>query len=528
MNNITLLRGRCPSPFLDHAKFNDTGGFIPGRFCAPMTPDLTCCLPCPATDYVYPDDFTSWYRASEWVNVASLVFLLILLITITFVHKDYSKRTYLSTCLIIAVAIESLGFAVGLATKPNQCFNEITPNDMYTSMSCAWSGALICCGGLAISTWLWFRALTMHLTIVWDRNPGDRFFYYSQLAGWGVTGLFFTLTICLTGVSFRFGDACHVNSKHSMIVFWGPLLAIAGSAAIMQFSTLAYCVNVFLRNIWSDEPTEDSHSASASATYYSESLRTHSAGAVYKRIRIAIFLQWRSIILVVFILGDVIFFSIVFVYFNRQTQSITKDLSRIRPWVSCLIEHGGDKTDCYTQAEHAFVSEAIVTAVLVLLGIAGIQTFLLQARWTMIRGWIEFFRKFVGRSKHEFVSLDAKQSKGFELTKIGSPIPLTNMPRNPSIQSPVSVYSFRDHKTSDFDTDLEQQLAASASRAYHTPSMSFSHPRAHSGSSGGGSGTVSRLDWDTRNAEPGRGGLNFHPPSVNDEDYDRTTKNPSW
>ena len=40
-----------------------------------------------------------------------------------------------------------------MPSRPPQCHNEITPNDMHTSLSCAWSGAFIICGGLIADVW---------------------------------------------------------------------------------------------------------------------------------------------------------------------------------------------------------------------------------------------------------------------------------------------------------------------------------------------------------------------------------------
>lgn len=78
----------------------------------------------------------------------------------------------------------------------------------------------------------------MHLQICWDVTPGKKFFYWSQGLGWLVSATFFTITNTITGVSFRFGDVCHVNAANSMADFWGPLLVIAGSAMLVQVSTL--------------------------------------------------------------------------------------------------------------------------------------------------------------------------------------------------------------------------------------------------------------------------------------------------
>jgi hypothetical protein len=55
--------------------------------------------------------------------------------------------------------------------------------------------------------------------------------------GWGFPLAIFITAMCLTGVSYRFGDTCHLNAHHSMGDFWAPMLAAAGIAAVFQFGT---------------------------------------------------------------------------------------------------------------------------------------------------------------------------------------------------------------------------------------------------------------------------------------------------
>jgi hypothetical protein len=84
----------------------------------------------------------------------------------------------------------------------------------------------------------------MHLQICWDITPGNTFFYVAQAFGWGFVAVFFTLTMTLTGVSYRFGDTCHVNSSKSMADFWGPLLGISVLAGLVQIGTSVTCTSI--------------------------------------------------------------------------------------------------------------------------------------------------------------------------------------------------------------------------------------------------------------------------------------------
>jgi len=92
-------------------------------------------------------------------------------------------------------------------------------------------------GALAAGVWIFIRSLSMHLQICWDIVPGQIFFYVSMGVGWGVAAILFVMAMAFTGVSFRFGDACHVNSLNSTKDFWGPLLGIASAAGLVQLIT---------------------------------------------------------------------------------------------------------------------------------------------------------------------------------------------------------------------------------------------------------------------------------------------------
>lgn len=337
-----------------------------------------------------------------------LVLMAFMLLTYMALPVQQTRCHYLSICLIISVMFIALGFTIPLGAKPEQCHDEITPNDMYSSTECAWSGAFIVAGGLCADMWIFIRALSMNLQICWDIVPGKKFFYISQAAGWGIPAAFFTAIMAVTGVSFRFGSACHVNHENSMADFWGPLLAMAGGAGILQLMTFAYCIRVYLKNLFADQSGPSQSSASGSGLpSYSGSVRTQTARAVWRRLQKVLWLQWRGICIVTIILVDVIFFSIVFVQLDRTQTSATKNLNDIQDWVFCLIRSDGDKDTCLPLVGGLLVNQATVIAVLVLLGLAGLQVFLFLTRPSVFPAWVDLIRnKFT--SRQEFVSLDAR------------------------------------------------------------------------------------------------------------------------
>ncbi|KAF2707760.1 hypothetical protein K504DRAFT_503985 [Pleomassaria siparia CBS 279.74] len=507
-NSTSPLRGLCPAPFYDVENFG-LNGYYAGRFCAPVSATLECCLPCPFTDYLYPPSFKTWYRASEAINVAGLVCLLFLLASFLCLPAEKTRRHYLSYCLIIAAIFLALGFVIPFGTQPEQCYDEITPNDMYSSLTCAFSGAFLIAGGMSMAVWIFIRALSMHLQICWDVMPGRRFFYWAQGLGWTVAAAFFTSTVTATGVSFRFGDVCHVNSPDSMKDFWGPLLVIAGAATLVQLVTFAYCLKVYLQNMWSDDQTETQSSAGLPS--YTTSVRTRSARVVYRRVSKVVWLQWRGITIVVFILVDVIFFSVVFVYLNAVESRAVNDLEKAMPFLLCLMQHLEPSDACYPLGQSLFVNQSTVVAILLMLSFAGIQVFLLLVRVSMFTAWGNLVRTRFG-TKGEFVSLDAKQdardARNYELQKFPqSPIsPLESALKHPGNTFTTAGAEFDPYRRSLSGTP--DYLGSEVQRTYRSPSQSFSTPRA-----------PSRVGWDPRSMYA-RGGLGLHPPVDEDKDMD--------
>ncbi|KAF2875036.1 hypothetical protein BDV95DRAFT_486883 [Massariosphaeria phaeospora] len=510
-NTTQALRGNCPPPFYDISQFG-FDGYTAGRFCAPfpLQPNLVCCLPCPATDFLYPPEFRSWYRASEVLNLVGLVLLAFLLLSFVVLPAEKTRRHYLSYCLIIAALFLALGFVVPFAAKPNQCYDEITPNDMFSNLTCAFSGAFLIAGGLSMAVWIFIRALSMHLQICWDVMPGKKFFYWSQGLGWAVAATFFAVTITVTGVSFRFGDVCHVNSADSMKNLWGPLLTISGGAMVLQLATFAYCIKIYIKNMWSDDKTETQSSAGLPS--YTISVRNRSARAVYRRVRKVVWLQWRGLTIVVVILVDVVFFSVVFVYLNSVETDAAGNLNKAMPYLICLVSNSIDPEPCFELGQNLFVNQSTVVAVLIMLSLAGIQCFMLLARWSIFTAWWDLFRAKTS-SKREFVSLDAKQNhtddKQYEL--------------NQYAQSPLKVpESAFTSPSEDYDpyrrslTGTPEHFGRELQRQYQSPTLSFSTPRAPSQQ-------TMHVEWDPRSTHA-RGGLGLHPPLSEDEDDDIKNK----
>ncbi|KAK8872408.1 Frizzled/smoothened-like sans CRD protein B [Apiospora arundinis] len=189
------------------------------------------------TDWAYPDGFKSSSQVANWINVVGAVCCVFLLASWSFLAAEKTHRHYLSISLTCAVSFMNASCLQSRGRKPDQCFNEITPHGMNSSSLCTASGVFLIGGGWAGVMWVFLRTLSLHLQICWQIVVGRGFMWLSQLLGWGIPIIGLVIALTVSGVSFRFGQTCHVNHRNNLAAFWVPLLVFAGVTIIMQFAT---------------------------------------------------------------------------------------------------------------------------------------------------------------------------------------------------------------------------------------------------------------------------------------------------
>ena len=67
--------------------------------------------------------------------------------------------------------------------------------------------------------WVFMRALALHLQICWQVVIGKTFMWGALAGGWAIPGIGLAVAMIFSGVSFRFGETCHINHKNSTLQF---------------------------------------------------------------------------------------------------------------------------------------------------------------------------------------------------------------------------------------------------------------------------------------------------------------------
>ncbi|KAL5340328.1 hypothetical protein BJX70DRAFT_361448 [Aspergillus crustosus] len=480
------LFGECLAPFYQESLFDD-GGFMGGRYCQPAG-NVSCCLPCPQASWIYGDDIQDQTKIASWVSVAVLPLCVFLLVSYAILPASRTHRHYLSICFTLGICFMQLAFIIPLGTKPDQCYNEITPRDMHSSLSCAFTGAMLLFGGWVVVAFSFIRTIAFHLQVCWEVILGPKFMWGAFIGGLGVPIVGTSIMLVLSGVSFRFGDVCHINIKNSLQDYWIPIIVFSGASLIMQFSTMGYCIHIYIKSLYDTSSTTNSSNIQS----YTASATTLTARQAYRRIRKILKLQWRSNCLVLVILANVLVFAVIFIKADADLEITPENLARAAPWLRCLAVNGGDKTQCFNEAEAVGPNKPTLLALLILLTIVGLWNFLLFARPSMFVGWYELARP-KERAQFEFVSADARKMRGevhsYEMLESNglpsykTPEPFAEPYTEPFPRSPSPAYTART-----MSPDLSNHYGRDA--RYVRPSLSFSGPRPPSASQ------VTGRDWD--------------------------------
>ena len=264
------------------------------------------------------------------------------------------------------------------------CHDTITPNDMRSSMSCAWTGAFLVTGAMACAVWVMLRSRWTHLRICWDFQHQKTFFWVAQAVGWGLPLLFLTLTLPITGVSYRLGPSCVPNQKNSFLTWFGWLIAFGCIAALLTTSTTIFCLWVYLKDIGEHSRRGKGHSTTEQSRTGDESVapnmesgwesRNSTRRLAWTRVKKVLLMQWRSMLLSTLVIVMVMYYGTVFVKQTNTSLDAESPAKRegLTNWAICMVLNSGDKSKCDALSKILGLDEDAVIAAWFIAGVSRI------------------------------------------------------------------------------------------------------------------------------------------------------------
>ena len=200
--------------------------------------------------------------------------------------------------------------------------------------------------------------------------------WIAHALGWGLPALFLAISLPITGLSYRLGTTCIPNPKAAFITWFGWLIAFACLAAALQFVTTGFCLVVYIKNLIahhnnSPANSDTSGSGSSGAAITSPDPSRPVAPSVrlgkrlaWRRVRKVMLLQWRSIVLSLLVIVEIVYFGSVYAAQQKEAKADEqpKHTAQTEAWGLCLIESGGNKKQCLPQAQALSLGENWVIA----------------------------------------------------------------------------------------------------------------------------------------------------------------------
>ncbi|QKX64083.1 uncharacterized protein TRUGW13939_11256 [Talaromyces rugulosus] len=426
----TLTNFTCPHPFLARDAFPDVGGFVWGRSCRDFALDtgsVSCCVPCPWSSWRYSDGFEEYLDIAGWCGIAVVVIVVLFLITFAVVPKIYTARHYLTTVPGVGFVFLSVAYVMPLAKAPNQCYNEITPNDNSSDSMCTATSTVLFIGVWLVVISCFFRSVSLHLIVVWERKLGRKFKYMSLTCIFLLTILLVALQQRVTGTSYQLGKVCYLNPINGWVTFWMPLLGMGVVSFILQVWTLGYCLLNVFRGMWEDRViaayneennNEDGGGGSSNSNSNNENGECHDDNTNESHLssvrswrgeeghggprrnslatqKLLTSMQWRPMFAA---FGVLIYVALITVIFMMLRVEDRDPAEKFDNWVSCLIVSSGDKNRCMSYLSDLGPDENLVVVTFFLLALAGIWAILIVMRFDMIAGWIDVLN---GRARQQ-------------------------------------------------------------------------------------------------------------------------------
>jgi len=234
-------------------------------------------------------------------------------------------------------------------------------------MSCAWTGSFVTLGGLGCVIWVFLRSLWLFVRIVYDVAPGRKFMFCSIAAGTLLPIVFLIAVLTTTGFSYRMGQTCLPNHENTITTFWVWLVLFAGLGFILQAITTSYCIWVYAKTL------KRARAAPTHNRSYSGGATKQANPRTWANIKKLFILQWRNILVAIFVLiGSLVFF-IVFWTQDRKLGNVFNDPDNIKPvrtWIICQTLSWGDKTECPKYVSDFTVYQAAVVTSLTLASVS--------------------------------------------------------------------------------------------------------------------------------------------------------------
>ncbi|KAI9105219.1 hypothetical protein DFS34DRAFT_231 [Phlyctochytrium arcticum] len=254
-NNSTSGQVFCPPPLVP------TPANFSSLHLSACDFNLQCCLPCPASNFLYPPN-----QASHTLLASSVIRLISglcsLAICLSYLvlpgKRSHPKVFFLYITGILALwYFTSMSFFLSGQGKAAFCAGDgVSQATSATSATCGAQGAVLLWLTIALACWTLIFTLNLHLEIVWANSILGNYHWALHLLCWIPPTIVSSLALAYGKIDYTSGTTCWVSwTAHTYIL--EPLIAITAVILFLHaLTTLWMVATFFARRILKKEYTQ--------------------------------------------------------------------------------------------------------------------------------------------------------------------------------------------------------------------------------------------------------------------------------
>ncbi|KAJ3096280.1 hypothetical protein HDU97_006063 [Phlyctochytrium planicorne] len=359
----------CPFPFLP--KTPNTVN----KNCQDVAPGVTCCIPCPVQDYVYPKgQFNIAVMLTQIGSATSalLVGYVVLSWAVLPGRRQHPGDIVLHFAIACMIWQSCALFLIGNPRRI-QCADEVTTSTASNNTLCGIQAAFTMCSVHATVFWAGYMIFNLHATIVWRSNFFERFKPLGVTLCWGLPGIFTFLPFLISSVDAVTGVTCLIAAADANKLFFSVHAVIVLPAFLLNVATMIHIMIVARRSTSSNLSNGYSSNGYSGNGYSGEAKPISARRQMLQLLK----LNWRALFLglvfVVTYVTYVIFYQVV------VTPLATTDSSTqwVKDWSLCMATTGGDQSLCHDKFKDNIPSFSLIIVSAILVSSVGIWLFII-------------------------------------------------------------------------------------------------------------------------------------------------------
>lgn len=192
--------------------------------------------------------------------------------------------------------------------------------------------------------------------------------------------VFLVAVLTSTGYSYRMGQTCLPNHENAIVTFWIWLIAFAILGFALQSITTGYCVWIYFRTLRRERsnPSDETHG---------QTQRTNVQ--TWRNVKKLFVLQWRNILVSVFVLiSSLVFFIVFWIQDSKLGRAFnnTANIALVKTWITCQSLSQGDKSECRKYIEDFTNDQTSVLTSLILVSVC-LSSFSFSSSFRSLTGY---------------------------------------------------------------------------------------------------------------------------------------------